>query len=74
MREVSMGVMVLCRGVFEIGGSVEEVVLYVEEENGEGKKEVEDFGLMVVGGRRRERRVWYVRRGCRVVVRDWFEE
>ncbi|CAP73147.1 uncharacterized protein PODANS_2_5600 [Podospora anserina S mat+] len=74
VREVSMGVTVLCRGAFEIGGSVEEVVPYVEEENGEGKKEVEDFGLMVAGGRRRERRVWHARRGCRVVVRDRPEE
>ncbi|KAK0739214.1 TRAPP II complex [Apiosordaria backusii] len=69
--EVRTGVTVLCRGEFEIGGSVEEVSPYVPDEEG-GKEEgkVEDFGLLIGGGRRKERKVWHARRGCRVVVRD----
>ncbi|KAK0665545.1 TRAPP II complex [Cercophora samala] len=76
--EVRTGVTVLCRGEFEIGGSVEEVVVVPrgEGEEGEGGAggKAEDFGLLAVGGRRKERRVWHARRGCRVVVRDRPEE
>ncbi|KAK4177201.1 TRAPP II complex [Triangularia setosa] len=71
--EVTTGVTVLCRGEFEIGGSVEEVMAYTPSEadkDGEQGKVVEDFGLLMVGGRRKERKVWHARKGCRVVVRD----
>ncbi|KAK4203696.1 TRAPP II complex [Triangularia verruculosa] len=73
--EVRTGVTVLCRGVFEVGGSVEEVVPYVPPSEGDhdGENKVEDFGLLT-GGRRKERKVWHARRACRVVVRDRPEE
>ncbi|KAL2135563.1 hypothetical protein VTI74DRAFT_8042 [Chaetomium olivicolor] len=81
--EVIMGVTALCRGEFEIAGSVEEARLWVdpeeakreEQEEGErrkgGKSEAE-ANVMILGAAlgKRERRVWHARRVCRLVVRD----
>ena len=77
--EVSMGVTALCRGEFEIAGSVEEVRLWVDpsDEDGEetkgGRQKSEAEAQVIILGAalgKRERRVWHARRGCRLVVRD----
>ncbi|KAK4127683.1 Trs120-domain-containing protein [Parathielavia appendiculata] len=78
--EVSMGVTALCRGEFEILGSVEEARLWVDPEEKAGEREEEKKGgkseaeaqVMILGAAlgKRERRVWHARRRCRLVVRD----
>ncbi|KAH6850797.1 TRAPP II complex [Chaetomium sp. MPI-CAGE-AT-0009] len=85
VAEVTMGVTALCRGEFEVLGSVEEARLWVdpEEEAREREREREEAGrkggkseaeaqVMILGAAlgKRERRVWHARRGCRLVVRD----
>jgi hypothetical protein len=83
--EVSMGVTALCRGEFEVLGSVEEARLWVdpeevrreedrarEEKERKGLKSEAEAQVMILGAAlgKRERRVWHARRGCRLVVRD----
>ncbi|KAK4105022.1 Trs120-domain-containing protein [Parathielavia hyrcaniae] len=80
--EVCMGVTALCRGEFEVLGSVEEARLWVdpreavagsgkEGEKKGGKSEAE-AQVMILGAAlgKRERRVWHARRRCRLVVGD----
>ncbi|KAK4168944.1 TRAPP II complex [Cladorrhinum sp. PSN259] len=82
--EFSTGVTALCRGEFEVMGSVEEARVWSPPENenkedGEGeeeegvvgkreKSETEVLADAALG--KRERRVWFARRGCKLVVRD----
>ena len=81
--EVTMGVTALCRGEFEIAGSVEEARLWVDEreeeekrremEDGERRGRSEKEAQVIMAGNavgKRERRVWHARRACRLVVRD----
>ncbi|EAQ86526.1 hypothetical protein CHGG_07779 [Chaetomium globosum CBS 148.51] len=88
VAEVAMGVTALCRGEFEVLGSVEEARLWVDPEEvaREREREKEEGGrkggkseaeaqVMILGAAlgKRERRVWHARRGCRLVVRDRVE-
>jgi hypothetical protein len=76
--EVTMGVTALCRGEFEIAGSVEEARIWPdpqnEEERGERKRETteKEAQAIILGAAlgKRERRVWHARRPCRLVVTD----
>lgn len=78
-HEFSTGVTALCKGEFEITGSVEEARVWEEaekeKEDGEGedeerreKSEHEVLADAALG--RRERRVWTARRVCKIVVKD----
>ncbi|KAL7625112.1 hypothetical protein AAE478_004326 [Parahypoxylon ruwenzoriense] len=70
--EVLVGVIVLCRGEFEISASVEETQLWIPPKNQpEGRRERSEMEIMmdaVLGAK--ERRVWHSRRPCFVSVRD----
>ncbi|KAK4229887.1 TRAPP II complex [Podospora fimiseda] len=77
----STGVSALCRGEFEIGASVEEAKVWSpppeedggEEEHtsGDGKREKSETEVLADAALgKRERRVWFARRGCKIVVRD----
>jgi hypothetical protein len=81
--EVRIGVTPLCRGEFEVLASVEEARLWMDE--GEERKVEERLSREVVAAMsdreanemilgaatgRRERRVWFARRGCVLVVRE----
>jgi hypothetical protein len=81
--EMTMGVTALCRGEFEIAGSVEEARLWVdmaeeeerrrvEEEGGKRERSEKEAQVIMLGAAvgKRERRVWHARRACRLVVRD----
>ncbi|KAK3997468.1 hypothetical protein QBC44DRAFT_67761 [Cladorrhinum sp. PSN332] len=74
--EFSTGVTALCRGDFEIGGSVEEARVWSppeneEEDESEGKREKSETEVLADAALgKRERRVWFARRGCKIVVRD----
>ncbi|GAB1314343.1 hypothetical protein MFIFM68171_04553 [Madurella fahalii] len=82
--EVTMGVTALCRGEFEIAGSVEEAMIWVDlkeeeeekkkkKEEGERRERTEKEAQVIILGAalgKRERRVWHARRGCRLIVRD----
>jgi trafficking protein particle complex subunit 9 len=71
--EVELGVTFLCRGVFEIAGSVEETRIWEDggTGDGDGEKEKEKERKMADAALGpRERRIWHSRRPCRVIVKD----
>ncbi|SPQ21676.1 17a5d09a-9974-4f62-93e7-e79049d51761 [Thermothielavioides terrestris] len=84
--ELTMGVTALCRGEFEIAGSVEEARLWTDPEEERAREEREreekkghrrerteiEAQAIILGAAlgKRQRRVWHARRPCRLVVRD----
>jgi hypothetical protein len=66
-----IGVTALCRGEFEIGASVEETRLWVEDgEKKKGRPRSDTQSMMDAALGPKERRTWVCRRPVRVVVRD----
>ncbi|KAK4193103.1 TRAPP II complex [Podospora australis] len=76
--EFTTGVTAMCRGEFEIAGTVEEARVWTPPENKDddssGNKKLERRSenevLSEAALGKRERRVWHARRGCKIVVRD----
>lgn len=61
--EAKLGLCVMCRGEFEVGGSVEEVRALKAEA-------LDGMDLLAVKERERGRRIWHAREGCVVIARD----
>jgi trafficking protein particle complex subunit 9 len=74
--EVATGVTALCCGEFEITASVEETQLWVPQTAEEKRKSAaarprSDTEILMDGALGpKERRIWYARESCRVVVKD----
>lgn len=64
--EVEVGITVLGRGRWVVGGLVEEVRILENDGEGEVEGGEEDF-VLDAGRKERERRVWGVEEGCVVV-------
>lgn len=71
--ETTVGFTVLCRGEFEINASVEDARLWKNEaDEGEasGRSRANTMALMDTLLGAKERRIWYTRQPCRLIVRD----
>ena len=70
--EELIGVTALCRGEFEIGGSVEETRLWTDEAEKKktGRPRSDTQSMMDAALGPKERRTWVCRRPARIVVRD----
>jgi trafficking protein particle complex subunit 9 len=64
--EVTLGLCAMCRGEFEISGSVEELRVLKRE----GSPDEEGLDALALKEREKGRRIWYAREGCVIVARD----
>ncbi len=65
--EVKLGLCAMCRGEFEVGGSVEEVRVVKSGREGSAEEAIDALALKE---RERGRRIWHARERCEILAKD----